>query len=304
MDRDVHYVVIGLFVILSVISLILVVIWLSNTKYKKEYKYYIVKFKESVSGLNVGSPVKYKGIKIGSVESLAIDSEDPNTIDVTVKILKKVPIKEDARAILTYQGITGLASIEIKGGSRHSKELPAREEEPYPEIKTEPSIITRLDTTLSSLSGQAEMLVRNLNYLLDKEHVNKLIKTVDNINSVVENVANHNRDISLVIKNIYKTSKELPGLVDLMAKNVNHLSNDFTKLLYHTRRDEELITKLLVSKTNDFSAKSNMVMDETLKTLKDIQNTLSKIKILLSNIEDRPSSIIYDGMLTKPGPGE
>lgn len=47
-----------------------------------------------------------------------------------------------------------------------------------------------------------------------------------------------------------------------------------------------------------------MVMDETLKTLKDIQNTLSKIKILLSNIEDRPSSIIYDGMLTKPGPGE
>ncbi len=205
---------------------------------------------------------------------------------------------------MTYQGITGLASIEIKGGSRHSKELPAREEEPYPEIKTEPSIITRLDTTLSSLSGQAEMLVRNLNYLLDKEHVNKLIKTVDNINSVVENVANHNRDISLVIKNIYKTSKELPGLVDLMAKNVNHLSNDFTKLLYHTRRDEELITKLLVSKTNDFSAKSNMVMDETLKTLKDIQNTLSKIKILLSNIEDRPSSIIYDGMLTKPGPGE
>lgn len=119
---------------------------------------------------------------------------------------------------MTYQGITGLASIEIKGGSRHSKELPAREEEPYPEIKTEPSIITRLDTTLSSLSGQAEMLVRNLNYLLDKEHVNKLIKTVDNINSVVENVANHNRDISLVIKNIYKTSKELPGLVDLMAK--------------------------------------------------------------------------------------
>lgn len=48
-----------------------------------------MKFKESVSGLNVGSPVKYKGIKIGSVESLAIDSEDPNTIDVTVKILKK-----------------------------------------------------------------------------------------------------------------------------------------------------------------------------------------------------------------------
>lgn len=304
MDRNVNYVLVGLFVIFTIIAIILFAIWVSNTKYKKEYKYYLIRFKESVSGLNVGSSVKYKGIKIGSVHSLSIDQEDPNIIDVTVKILKNVPIKEDARAILTYQGITGLASIEIKGGSKGSKELPARVDKPYPEIKTAPSIITRLDTTLSSLSGQAEILVRNLNYLLDKEHVNKLIKTIDNINSVIENIDNHNKEIALTIENLAKTSKKLPKLLYLVSENVEKLSNETSILLKQTTEDEKKISNLLVSKTNAFSSKSNYVMDETVKTLKDIQETLNRIKILLSNIEDRPSNLIYDRVFIKPGPGE
>jgi len=304
LDRNVNYVLVGLFVIFTIIAIILFAIWVSNTKYKKEYKYYLIRFKESVSGLNVGSSVKYKGIKIGSVHSLSIDQEDPNIIDVTVKILKNVPIKEDARAILTYQGITGLASIEIKGGSKGSKELPARVDKPYPEIKTAPSIITRLDTTLSSLSGQAEILVRNLNYLLDKEHVNKLIKTIDNINSVIENIDNHNKEIALTIENLAKTSKKLPKLFYLVSENVEKLSNETSILLKQTTEDEKKISNLLVSKTNAFSSKSNYVMDETVKTLKDIQETLNRIKILLSNIEDRPSNLIYDRVFIKPGPGE
>jgi len=304
LERNVNYMLVGLFVILTITCIIFFAIWVSNTKYKKEYKYYLIRFRESVSGLNVGSSVKYKGIKIGSVHSLSIDREDPNIIDVTVKILKNVPIKEDARAILTYQGITGLASIEIKGGSKGSKELPARVDKPYPEIKTAPSIITRLDTTLSSLSGQAEILVRNLNYLLDKEHVNKLIKTIDNINSVIENIDNHNKDISLTIENLSKVSKKLPKLLYLVSQNVDKLSNDTSRLLRQIKNDEEKISHLLVSKTNEFSSKSKYVMDETVKTLKNIQDTLNRIKILLSNIEDRPSNLIYDRVFTKPGPGE
>ncbi len=304
MERDLNYILIGLFVILLCILLIISILWLSSIKYKQEYKYYKIRFKESVSGLSIGSPVKYKGIKIGSVDKLYIDKDDPNIINVIVKIEKDVPIKVDARASLAYQGITGLAHIEIKGGSRTSKDLESIDNGKYPEIKTEPSIITRLDTTLTILSNQAQHLVSNLNYLLSKNNINKLMETIDNINKIIKTIANRDEDISKTIISIKYASSNLPKLILSTNENIEKISNNINKILYKVNIDEENLNNLIKSKINLLSSSSNDSIKELKLSLVQLQNVLKKLDSFIESIEDRPSKLLLDNMLVKPGPGE
>ncbi len=304
MERNINYTLVGLFVILTTILLLFFVVWLGSNKYKKDVKYFVIKFRESVSGLNIGSDVKYKGVKIGSVDNLYICKKDPSIITVIVKIQKDVPIKEDAMASLSYKGITGLAYIEIKGGSKNARELPAKTVPPYPEIKTKPSIIARLDTTLTILSNKAEMLVENLNYLLSKRNVNKLMETIKNTNLVIKNIADHNNQISDIIKNLELTSKKLPDSLDNINKNLNTISLKIKLLLEKINKDEQNIVNILSNSTNKVTNSTILTMEQFQKTLKDISNTSKELRYLIETIQDRPSKIIYEDMFVKPGPGE
>lgn len=304
MERNINYVLIGLFVVLTSIFMVIAITWIGSNEYKKDIKFFVIKFRESVSGLNIGSDVKYKGIKIGSVDNLFISKDDPNIINIVVKIHKDVPIKEDSKASLSYQGITGLAYIEIKGGSKSARDLPSRLVPPYPEIKTEPSIITRLDTTLTNLSNKAEKLVENLNYLLSTKNVNKIMETIENTNLIIKNIADHNNQIANIIKNLELTSKKLPNSLDMVSKNLNDILYKMKLILDRIYIDEQSIIKTISENTNKVTNSTIVAMEEFKNTLKEISELSNKLQYLVDKIEDRPSRLIYDDIMVKPGPGE
>ncbi|MCB0316686.1 MAG: MCE family protein, partial [Calditrichaeota bacterium] len=56
------------------------------------------------SGLEVGSPVKYLGIKVGTIKNISIAPEDVSRIIVKVALKPGTPVKEDARADIVSIG--------------------------------------------------------------------------------------------------------------------------------------------------------------------------------------------------------
>jgi phospholipid/cholesterol/gamma-HCH transport system substrate-binding protein len=116
METDRHYFIEGLFVIGSCIAAGLFAIWLVGAGHRDDVLYRI-HFSESVSGMAVGDPVKFHGVDVGTVKTIALDPTDPRLVQVDILLRKDAPVKTDTKATLKLKGITGVVFIELDGGS-------------------------------------------------------------------------------------------------------------------------------------------------------------------------------------------
>ena len=101
MESKVNYAVVGIFVVVLGTAFVATVLWLaSGGGFQKSYDYYLALVDESVSGLNVNAPVKYRGVDVGKVRAIELDPEKPEQVRLTFAIEEGTPIKEDTEAVL------------------------------------------------------------------------------------------------------------------------------------------------------------------------------------------------------------
>ncbi|MEP7156672.1 MAG: MlaD family protein [Betaproteobacteria bacterium] len=142
MENDKRYFVAGLFIIILLVGTVLAFMWLAGSERRDDVMYHI-KFGESVSGLAVGEAVKYRGVDVGTVKTMTLDTVDPRLVEVAVSLRKEAPVKTDTRAMLKMKGVTGAMFIELNGGSPKTDLLVASTKEgQIPEIGTEKSPLT------------------------------------------------------------------------------------------------------------------------------------------------------------------
>jgi phospholipid/cholesterol/gamma-HCH transport system substrate-binding protein len=149
MEEKVNFAVVGVFVLVFSAAFIAIVLWLSSSKpYGTSYDIYQIYMRESVAGLNVNAPVRYRGVDVGQVRKIALAPGNVEQVQVTLAIESGTPVKVDTVAILSTYGLTGIAFVELTGGSRDSPVLTAEAGNPFPVIKSGPSLMVRLDASL------------------------------------------------------------------------------------------------------------------------------------------------------------
>jgi phospholipid/cholesterol/gamma-HCH transport system substrate-binding protein len=148
METDKHYFIEGLFVIGLAVGAAFFFVWLASSGHRDDVIYRI-HFAESVSGLGLGEPVKFQGVDVGSVRTMAIDPADPERVVVEVRLRKQTPVKSDTRATLRLKGITGVVFVELNGGSPAAQSLLATT--PVGQIPEIPSEKSDLTTVLEQL---------------------------------------------------------------------------------------------------------------------------------------------------------
>ena len=203
MESRVNYIIVGIFVLLFTAGMLVFIFWLGKYGGADEYVYYKAYMTESVSGLSREASVKYRGVEVGIVDKVEIDPDNSEQVALLLKVKKDTPIKEDMTVTMKFYGLTGLAFIEIAGGSKHSPLLVKKGDE-LPVIQTGPSVFARLDESLSTLAGKLTHTLDSMDELLSK-------KNLDNVSIALANV----KDISLQVKNF---QGEIQGL---MKKSIN-----------------------------------------------------------------------------------
>ena len=118
---------------------------------------YYVRFSESVSGLEVGAPVKLRGVRVGSVTNIRLDPDDIELVRVTLAIDADTPVQQDASALMMMQGITGLRFVEIRDGTGEADPLP-----PGSVIPEGRSVFARLSGSAEDLALKADLVLDNL----------------------------------------------------------------------------------------------------------------------------------------------
>jgi phospholipid/cholesterol/gamma-HCH transport system substrate-binding protein len=156
METDRHYFFEGLFIIILALGAAFAFVWLSGSGHRDDVLYRI-RFDESVSGLSLGDPVKFRGVDVGTVKAMHLIPDDPKLVEVDVALRKDAPVKTDTKASLKLKGITGVLFIELNGGSAGARTLVAATPEgTIPEIASEKSPLT---TALEALPKAIDRFV-------------------------------------------------------------------------------------------------------------------------------------------------
>jgi phospholipid/cholesterol/gamma-HCH transport system substrate-binding protein len=175
MESDKRYFLEGLFVIGFSIALAFFFMWLVRSGNKDDVLYRI-HFAESVSGLSLGDPVKYMGVDVGIVEAMTLLPQDPDRVEVDVRLHKNAQVRTGTTATLRFKGITGTYFIELAGGSVHEKYLvEATPPGQIPEIASKKSSfnqlmeeLPRIAAKFSSIEDQTKKVVTDISAVTAK----------------------------------------------------------------------------------------------------------------------------------------
>jgi phospholipid/cholesterol/gamma-HCH transport system substrate-binding protein len=145
----------GVFLSLATVIFIAVAGFFIVPKLRDPGDIYTVNFRDtSVQGLLVSSAVKYRGVEIGRVIRIKVNSRDLDSVLVDLKIRQGLIMKKDMSAVLAYVGLTGQKYIEISGGTLASENLMPHGEIPMGRGLGEKAedIVTNIETTATRIT--------------------------------------------------------------------------------------------------------------------------------------------------------
>jgi len=322
MNRRVNYIILAIFTIILTAGVVYFIYWLGKfNEQKKPKSYYQAVFHESVSGLNIASPVKYMGVNIGSVKKISINPDEPNSVIVTFAIDKNLPLRKDSYAVLELEGITGLKYIEIEGGSKNSPILHTSQSNPAT-IKTISSFNAKLFEALSNTTDKLNNLLDNLNTILDPKKASYLQKTLIHLEKIADYLDKNKHLLKETVLNFNKLQKNFNTAISDIKNDVHSLSvntinteNNISAALAvfnkHFPELSENINSLVTelnkkTKEGQFDVKDALL--ESFKPLegtsKELQKASLKLELLLNDLQNSPSDILFKKSNTPKGPGE
>lgn len=216
----------GIFLVVSIsVFLFLIIFFTSREFFEKEDVYYVAYENVSVSGLEIGSPVKYLGLKVGTIGDITIDPDNVEKVIVKLSLKPETPIKADAVADITSVGITGLKSIEIRGGSNDAEFL-----EPGTYIQPGSSITEAITGKAEVIAEKVEKVLNNLQTFTEPDNLNKITEFAESITRFSEQASTTvTRIDSMVAENRSDIRQTISGL-----KTVTERLNESTKVLAST----------------------------------------------------------------------
>jgi phospholipid/cholesterol/gamma-HCH transport system substrate-binding protein len=253
METKANYLMIGGFVLGVFVLAFVFIFWMTNLAGGGK-RYYII-FEGSVAGLTSGSSVGFNGIKVGDVQSLALDPQDARKVQVLISVHSDTPVRTNSRASIQSLGLTGGSGIQITAGTPDSPFLEASSEDPIPVIKADVGLGQGLFDAAPAVMNNANTLLTRLNELV-AENQESIHKTVTNVESFTAMLDQRKDDISLTIKNVRDGSasfKSLSGKLEVsLGDNIDGLTRsakdnlaEFGNFMREGRRTAVTLNRIL-----------------------------------------------------------
>ncbi len=201
----------GLFVLVGLALLTAALIAVVGKRMWTETIAFSVRYRESVSGLDVGSPVRYQGLRVGRVAAMRIAPDDPGAIEVDLSLDPGTVLYEGTEARLDQAGLTGLTYINLMPGDMRARIAP-----PGTRLVAGGSLTTRI-------TGEAEVIRAKVEAGLDQG----LALMSDQNRHRVERILD---DTDVLIRNLDLTLAELRPQVQAAIAQVDDAARSFEQL--------------------------------------------------------------------------
>ncbi len=312
MEAKVNYTIVGAFVLVLGVALIAGVLWLSSGgAYRRVYDTYLAYMNESVSGLSLDAPVRYRGVEVGRVRRIALAPQDIERVLLTLEIERGTPVKVDTIAVLRVQGLTGIGYIELSGGHRESATLQAQRGEAYPVIQTGPSLMVRLDATLTALLANLSRTSESLNALMDNDNRLAFKRTLADVETLTRTMAARSTAIdgglvnaSRALDNAARVAAQLNTDVPRIMERLQRSAETFDKMSDEVKLAGSNVTRFSQDARDDVRRFTTEVLPQVQLLLNEANRLAGSLQRIAEDVEQNPSVLLRGKPAPKKGPGE
>ncbi len=304
MSQKANYFKIGLFIISAVGMLLAGIIILGVGALSQDSLIMETYLDGSVQGLDIGSPIKLRGVKVGQVEKIMfVDEAYPTEhhyvlirfsihphVAKNIEMAKLVPhlnkeIQTGLRLRLATQGLTGVAYLEADYmDPQLYPPLPIDWKPEYAYLPSAPSFIARMSDSAGAILRQIE----NARVDLLASNINMFVTTMTGLMQ---------DDLKPTLASVQQTAQETANLATRLDRNLQQImQSDLPPLLHNARLSSSNLVVMskqvnqVLQQVGDMLESGQQHWDETME---NIQMTSSEFRDLVRNARQYPSGMLF-----------
>ena len=300
MERDANYTVVGAFVILVVAMAGLFIYWYSDSREHRDYTRYEIYFQGSVSGLAVGSQVRYLGVDVGRVVRIRVDPRAADRVQVITDIDATAPISPRTLAQLSLQGVTGLLFVDLQQSKPGANVIPAVLSERYPVINSVRSDFDVFLATLPDLASRTRELMIRLDEVFSPQNISALSQSLTNVKATSEQFPQTLQRANALLAELRATATETRGFVQTLQGAANVLGPDVARSVDRLRATAENVAaatarldQIVAENRDDLRAFTRDGLPQLQQTLEQARAAAEEARALAHRIKEDPSRILY-----------
>lgn len=329
MENKSHALAAGLFVIAVAALLLGLTSWLTSDK--REGDIYEMSTTESVSGLSEQAAVRFRGINVGKVVRIGFDPENRENVLVRIDIDKGLPLTTGTFATLSYQGVTGLAFVQLDNEGTANEPLTSDSSNPT-RIPLRPGLLSQFADQGTFLLQKAQTISDSVSALLSPDNQRAMIGTVETIGQSAEKLGAASERIQAILDaQLGPQRTDVPALVAETRATMKTLQSSAAEINATARAATDTAQSLTavakelaqpggtleqLGNTSQALADSARAINTTVlpsvarasasagRTADAATRAAQSADQVLDGISDNPQSLIFGGGEVRPGPGE
>jgi len=329
MENKAHAFAAGMFVLLVTALLVAMAFWL--TRDTGVHRIYEISSPQAVTGLQSQAAVRYRGVAVGKVIDIGFDPKLVGNILVRISVDDSAPVTTTTFATLGFQGVTGLAFIQLDDAGVSKVAMPTNNQTPA-RIPMRPSLLSKLSDQGVAILSRIEETSLRINELLAPGNQKQLMATVagfgqsavsvqqlservQRLSSTMESILNAQlgpervnipqfvTDTSGTIKALGTTSVS----IEQTAAEFRKTATEMTRLAERLNAQGGVVDRLSEG-AGALAAAGQTINAATLprlnRTSDDAARTARQVGRAVSALSENPQSLLFGHGAAAPGPGE
>jgi phospholipid/cholesterol/gamma-HCH transport system substrate-binding protein len=296
MENKAHALIAGFFTLALLTAVVLVALWFNRDRI--ESVPYQLATKQSVLGLNPQAAVRYRGLDVGRVADISFDPEVPGQLLININIDPDTPITRSTYATLGYQGVTGIAYVQLNDDGTDPVRLPTSEDK-VARIEMRPGLLDQLENKGLAILTQAEELTKRINTLLEPANQEAMLAAFDNISTAANELGSIPKQMKPTLDRLPKLTAEAQSAL----QSINKLSKDVSTLTTQLQASGGPLVKMSEAADRVGSAADRIEL-EAVPLVNDVRSSLRTFDRTMDRINERPQSLLFGSREVAPGPGE
>ncbi len=311
MENRSHALMTGFFTISLLIAAVLAGIWFNRDRVER-VPYQIATI-QSIPGLNPQAAVRYRGLEVGKVDEIIFDAKTPGQILIKLAVDQEAPITKTTFATLGYQGVTGIAFIQLDDEKTGSPLLPSSEQQ-IARIPLRPGFLDQLEKRGLVILDQAEEMTERLNNMVNPANQKIMLDAFADVSKTAvayrEIPAKLEPTLARLPQLTEKVEKSLASF-DQLAGSATQMTRSYEQLASKLQAPDGPIARLNTTIDRVGGSIEGVTSDLELQTLPhfvamtdEAKTSLRAVKRTANSLGDRPQSILFGAPNGTPGPGE
>lgn len=304
MENRSHALMTGFFTIALLVAAVLAGLWFNRDRSEK-VPYEIVTT-QSIPGLNPQATVRYRGLEVGRVDDIIFDPRVTGQILIKLSVDSGSPITTTTFASLGYQGVTGIAFIQLDDDRTGSPLVHSEPDRPA-RIPLRPGLLDQLEKRGLAILEKTEHITASIDKLMSPENQQTIIGAFDNIGKAAAAYGALPAKIEPTLARLPALANKLDGL----ATSATSMTQNFDRLATGLQAPDGPIARLNTTVDRVGTSLEGVTSDLELQTLPHItemtdeaKTSLRAIKRTANSLSDRPQSLLFGSPDLQPGPGE